>query len=100
MGMYFYQRRVVSEHVPYIVRFGTLLGMFFCLFVMIGLLQKSFDNVLSISLLSSHLCNWCVWVAMRASLCFLSYLMIYLPRCRMGPLSGVSCIECHQPFWR
>ena len=72
----------------------------FCLCVMIGLFQKSFDNALSISLLSSHLCNWCVWVAMRARLCFLSYLIMYLPRCQMGLLSGVSCIECHQPFWR
>ena len=72
----------------------------FCLYVMTGLFQKSFDNTLSISLLSSHLCNWCVWVAMRARLCFLSYLTMYFPRCRMGPLSSVSCIECHQPFWR
>ena len=46
----------------------------FCLSVITGLFQKSFDNVLSISLLSSHLCNWCVWVAMMARLCFLSYL--------------------------
>ena len=29
----------------------------FCLSVIAGLFQKSFDNVLSISLLSSHLCN-------------------------------------------
>ena len=99
-GYAFLPKKFVSEHVPYIVRFGILLGMFFCLFVMIGLLQNSFDNVLSISLLSSHLCNCCVWEAMRAKLCFLSYLVIYLPRCRMGPLSGVSCIECYQPFWR
>ena len=35
----------------------------FSLFVIAGLFQKSFDNVLSMSLLSSHLCNWCVWDA-------------------------------------
>ena len=29
----------------------------FCLSVIAGMFQKSFDNVLSISLLSSHLCN-------------------------------------------
>ena len=40
----------------------------FCLFVMINLFQKSFDITLSISLLSSHLCNWCVWVAMMVRL--------------------------------
>jgi hypothetical protein len=33
----------------------------FCLFVITGLFQKSFDNVLSMSLLSSHLCNWYVY---------------------------------------
>ena len=42
----------------------------FCLSVMVGLFQKSLDSALSISLLSSHLCSWCVWVAMRARLCF------------------------------
>ena len=68
--------------------------------VILGLCQKSFDNDLSMSLLSSHLCNWCVWVAMRAKLCCLSCLMMYFPRWRMGPLSGVSCIECHQSLWR
>ena len=25
---------------------------------------------------------------------------MYFPRCRIGPLSDVSCIECHQFFWR
>jgi hypothetical protein len=48
----------------------------FCLSVIMGSCQKSFDNVLSISLLSIHLCNWCVWVAIRAKLYFLSCLMI------------------------
>ena len=72
----------------------------FCLYVIIGLFQKSFDNVLSMSVLSSHLCSWCVWVAIVVRLCFLLCLRMYFPRCRMGPLSGVSCIECHQSFWR
>ena len=35
----------------------------FCLFVIVGLFQKSFDNTLLISLLLSHLCDWCVWLA-------------------------------------
>jgi hypothetical protein len=30
---------------------------------MVGLFHNSFNNTLSISLLSSHLCNWCVWLA-------------------------------------
>jgi hypothetical protein len=72
----------------------------FCLFVITGLFQESFDNALSMSLLSSHLCSWCVWVAIILRLCFLSYLRMYFPRCRMGPLSSVSCIECHQSSWR
>ena len=72
----------------------------FYLYVMTGLFQKLFDNALSISLLSSHLCNWCVWVAIISRLYLLLYLRMYLPRCRMGPLFGVSCIECHQSFWR
>jgi hypothetical protein len=33
---------------------------FFCLSVMAGFLQKSFDNTLSMSSFSSHLCSWCV----------------------------------------
>jgi len=32
----------------------------FCLYVIAGLFPKSFDNILSTSLLSSHLCSWCV----------------------------------------
>ena len=60
MGRLLCQRRVVSEHDPNIVKFGILLGMFFCLFVMMGFVQKSFDNTLSMSSLSSHLCSWCV----------------------------------------
>jgi hypothetical protein len=70
----------------------------FCLYVMVGLFQKSIDNTLFISLLSSHLYSWCVWFALIYRLCFLSYLRTYLPRCQMGPLSGVSCIKCHQSF--
>jgi hypothetical protein len=54
--------------------------------VIVGLFQKSFDNVLSMSLLSSHLCSWSVWVAIIVRLCILSYLRMYFPRCRMGPL--------------
>ena len=66
-----------------------------CLSVIAGLFQKSFDNVLSIYVLVSHLCNWCVWDAIVVKLRWVSYLRTYFPRWRIGPLSGVSCIECH-----
>jgi hypothetical protein len=56
-----------------------------CLFVIAGLFQKSLDKSLSMSLLSSQLCSWCVWVAIIIRLCFLSYLRMYFPRCRIGP---------------
>jgi hypothetical protein len=32
----------------------------FCLSVIAGCVQKSFDSILSMSSFSSHLCNWCV----------------------------------------
>ena len=32
----------------------------FCLSVMAGFVQKSFDSILSMSSFSSQLCNWCV----------------------------------------
>jgi hypothetical protein len=38
------------------------------LYVMVGFFQKSFYSALSMSLLSSHLCNWCVWFAKTMSM--------------------------------
>jgi hypothetical protein len=32
----------------------------FCLYVTAGFVQKSFDNILSMSSFSSYLCSWCV----------------------------------------
>jgi hypothetical protein len=40
----------------------------FCLSVMAGFVQKSFDSILSMSLFSSHLCNWWVWFAIIVKL--------------------------------
>ena len=74
--------------------------MFLCIYVILGFVQKSLDNALSISLFLSHLCSWCVWLVITYELWFLSYLRTCFLRCRMGPLFGVSCIECHQYVWK
>ena len=70
----------------------------FCLFVMAGFIQKSFDSILSMSSFSSHLCNWRVRFAIIVKLCSLSCLRMCLLRCLMGPLSGYSCMECTNLF--
>ena len=67
----------------------------FCLFVIVGFFQKSLDSTLYISSFLSHLCDWCVWSAIAARLCFLSYLRMCFLTCQMEPLFGVSCIACH-----
>ena len=97
MGRLLSRRRVVIEHNPCIDWFKFLLGIFF---VMVGFVQKSFNNTLSMSSFSSHLCSWCVWFAIMSKLWSLSCLRMYFPRCLMGPLSGVYCMECHQSFWK
>ena len=98
MGRLLCQKRVVLGRGPCIVQFGILLSMFFCLFVMAGFIQKSFDSILSMSSFSSHLCNWCVRFAIIVKLCSLSCLRMCLLRCLMGPLSGYSCMECTNLF--
>ena len=70
----------------------------FCLSMTLGLVQKLFDNVLSISLFSSHVCSWHVWLAMTSKLCFLSYLRTCFPRCRIGPLFGVLALNATNLF--
>ena len=45
----------------------------FCLSVILGFVQKLFDIVLSISLFSSHLWNWCVWLAMTSKFFFIIF---------------------------
>jgi hypothetical protein len=65
----------------------------FCLSVMVGLFQNSFDKILSISWLLSHLCSWCIWFAIISRLCLLSYLRMYFPRCLMGSLSGACFLH-------
>jgi len=72
MGRLLYRRRVVFGRVPYTAHFGIYLGTFFCSSMTVGFIQKSFDNTLSMSSFSSHLCRWCVWFAIIAKLCSLS----------------------------
>ena len=63
------------------------------------LVQYSFDNLLSMSALAIHLSMLGKSVAIISKLYFLSCLMRCFSRNLIGPLSGVSFIECHQSFW-
>ena len=63
------------------------------------LVQYSLDSSLSMSSLAIHLSILGNYIAITSKLYFLSYLMIFFSRNLIGPLSGVSSIECHQSFW-
>ena len=63
------------------------------------LVQYSLDSSLSMLSLAIHLSMFGNSVAIISKLYFLSYLMIYFSRNLIGPLSGVSSMECHQSFW-
>ena len=63
------------------------------------LVQYSLDSLLSMSLLAIHLSMLGKSVAIISKLYFLSYLMICFSRNLIGPLSGVSSMECHESFW-
>ena len=62
------------------------------------LVQYSLDSLLSMSSLAIHLSIIGNSVAITSKLYFLSSLMICFSRNLIGPLSGVSSIECHQSF--
>ena len=63
------------------------------------LVQYSLYSSLSISSLAIHLSMLENSVAIISKLYFLSCLMICFSRNLIGPLSGVSSMECHQSFW-
>ena len=71
----------------------------FCLAVIKGFAQNSFDSSLSISTFSVHLQVLGVCVAMIAMLVSLSYLFIYFSKNMTGPLSGTYVIEAQTSFW-
>ena len=71
----------------------------FCLSVIAGFVQKSFDNLLSIFVFSVHLRVLGVCVAMIARFVSLSYFLICFSRNLTGPLSGTSSMEAHTSFW-
>ena len=100
MGRLLFQKKSCFRACPIYWPVRNLTRQVFCLSVTLGFWNNSFDNDLSMSSLSYHLCNWRVSFAIVAKLCSLSCLRICLLRCLMGPLSGVSCVECHQSFCR
>ena len=59
------------------------------------LVQYSLDSSLSISSLAIHLSMLGNFVAIISKLYILSCLMICFSRNLIGPLSGVSSMECH-----
>ena len=63
------------------------------------LVQYSLDDSLSMSLLDIHISMFRKSIAIISKLYFLSCLMICFSRNLIGPLSGVSSMECHQSFW-
>ena len=63
------------------------------------LVQYSLNSSLSMSSLAIHLSMLGNSVAIISKLYFLSCLMICFSRNLIGPLSGVSSMECHQSFW-
>ena len=63
------------------------------------LIQYSFDSLLSMSALAIHLSMLGKFVAIISKLYFLSCLMRCFSRNLIGPLSGVSFMECYQSFW-
>ena len=63
------------------------------------LVQYSLDSSLSMSSLAIHLSMLGNFVAIISKLYFLLCLMICFSRNLIGPLSGVSSMECHQSFW-
>ena len=71
----------------------------FCLSVIEGFAQNSFDSSLSISTFSVHLQVLGVCVVMIARLFSLSYFLICFSRNLTGPLSGTSVIEAQTSFW-
>ena len=70
----------------------------FCLSVIEGFVQNSFDNSLSMSTFSVHLHMLGVYVAMSAILVSLSYFLICFSKNLTGPLSGTSAIEAQTFF--
>ena len=71
----------------------------FCLSVMEGFAQNSFDSSLSMSTIYVHLQVLGVCVAMIAMLVSLSYFLICFSMNLTGPLSGTSVIEAQTSFW-
>ena len=63
------------------------------------LVQYSLDSSLSMSSLAIHLSMLRNSIAIISKLYFLSCLMICFSRNLIGPLFGVSSMECHQSFW-
>ena len=84
--------------LPMYVLVRNLIRHDFCLSVMEGFVQKSFDKSLSMSTFYVHLHVLGVWVAMIAILFSLSYFLICFSKKRTGPLSGTSVIEAHTSF--
>ena len=63
------------------------------------LVQYSLDSSLSMSSSAIHLSMLGKSVAIIYKSYFLSCLMICFSKNLIGPLSGVSSMECHQSFW-
>ena len=73
----------------------NLIRHVFCLSVTMGVFHKTFDSTLCLCFYSSHLCSQCVWSAIDVSFVIFEDVV---SKCTMGPLFGVSCIECHHSF--
>ena len=84
--------------LPMYVPVRNLRRQDFCLSVIEGFVQNSFDNSLSMSTFSVHLHVLGVCVAMSAILVSLSYFLICFSKNLTGPLSGTASIEAQTSF--
>src|SRR5665213_2050512 len=92
-GYLWWPKNICFLALPIYVPVRNLIRHDFCLSVIEGFVQNSFDSSLSMSTFSVHLHVLGVCVAMVAILVFMSYFLICFSKNLTGPLSGTFAIE-------